>query len=187
MQADGLPFAGKCFLLLAIFALGFLLARDLFFIISGPSDQKNSSYAAAGYSPAPVKTKAEKSSSKASPSAIPTESKELLREKPLEAPISVKQDPIKNFPAGSPKAADQLSESGNGSAEQSGPNPKTLRADEGTLPVGDLRKGADAKPMGGLRSPAESGVTGSLRPDERSLPTGSLRPDEGSLPMGNLR
>jgi hypothetical protein len=171
MQADGLPFAGKFFLLLAIFALGFLLARDLFFIISGPSDQKNSSYAAADYSPAPVKTKVEKSSSKAS--AIPTKSKA--------------QDPIKNFSAGSPKAADQLSESGNGSAEQSGPQPKTLRADEGTLPVGDLRKGADAKPMGGLRSPAESGVTGSLRPDERSLPTGSLRPDEGSLPMGNLR
>ena len=173
MQADGLPFAGKCFLLLAIFALGFLLARDLFFIISGPSGQKNSSYAAADYSPAPAKTKAEKSFSKASPSAIPTESKA--------------QDPIKNFPAGSPKAADQLSESGNGSAEQSGPQPRTLRADEGTVPVGDLRKGADAKPMGGLRSPAESGVTGSLRPDERSLPIGSLRPDEGSLPMGSLR
>ena len=47
MQADGLPFAVKFCLLLAIFALGFLLARDLFFIISGPSDQKNSSYAAA--------------------------------------------------------------------------------------------------------------------------------------------
>src|SRR5262245_10321586 len=171
MQADGLPFAGKFFLLLAIFVLGFLLARDLFFIISGPSDQKNSSYAAADYSPAPVKTKVEKSSSKAS--AIPTESKA--------------QDPIKNFRADSPKA-DQLSESsGNGSTEQSGPQPKTLRADEGTLPVGDLRKGADAKPMGGLRSSAESGVTGSLRPDERSLPTGSLRPDEGSLPMRSLR
>ena len=90
MQTDGLPFAGKFFLLLAIFALGFLLARDLFFIISGPSDQKNSSYAAADYSPAPVKTKVEKSSSKAS-----AESKA--------------QDPIKNFPAGSPKATDQLS------------------------------------------------------------------------------
>jgi hypothetical protein len=186
MQADGLPFAGKFFLLLGIFALGFLLARDLFFIISGPSDQKNSSYAAADYSPAPAKTKAEKSSSKA-PSAIPRESKEPLREKPVEATISVEQDPIKNFPAGSPKAADQLSESGDRSAKQSGSNPKPLRADEGTLPVGDLRTGADAKPTGGLRSPAESGVTGSLRPDERSLPTGSLRPDEGSLPLGSLR
>jgi|SRR5262245_2437659 len=171
MQSDGLPFAGKLLLLLAIFVLGFLLARDLFFIISGPSDQKNRSYAAADYSPAPVKTKVEKSSSKAS--AIPTESEA--------------QDPIRNLPAGSPKAADQLSESGNGSAEQSGPQPKILRADEGTVPVGDLRKGADAKAMGALRSPAESGVTGSLRPDERSLPTGSLRPDEGSLPVGNLR
>ena len=107
MQANGLPFVVKFLLLLVIFALGFLLARDLFFIISGPSDQKNSSYAATDSSPALIKTKAETSSSKASPSALPAESKEPLREKAVEPPISVRQDPAKNLPADSPGAADR--------------------------------------------------------------------------------
>jgi len=187
MQTNGLPFVVKFFLLLVIFALGFLLARDLFFIINGPSDQKNSSYAATDSSPPSTKTKAETSSSKASPSAPAVEPKEPLREKSVEAPISVRQDPAKNLPADSPRAADRPLELGNGQAKSSGANPKPLRADDGRLPVGDLRTGSDAKPMGSLRSPGESSVAGSLRPDERSLPTESLRPDEGSLPAGSLR
>ena len=186
MQADGLPFAVKCCLLLAIFGLGFLLARDLFSIISGPSDQKNSSYAAADSSPVSTKTKAETPSSKVSPSALPAESKEQVREKTAEVSTSLRQDSVKNPPIDNP-GSDRPLELGKGPAKNSGANVKSLRADEGRLPVGDLRTGADAKPMGSLRSPAESGITGSLRSDERSLPTGSLRPDEGSLPTGSLR
>ena len=186
MQADGLPFAGKFFLLLAIFALGFLLARDLFFIISGPSGQKNSSYAADSL-PTSTRTKDEKPSSKVSRSALPADSKEPLREKSVEAPISAGQETLQNLPADDPRAASRPLELGNGQAKSSAVNAKPLRTDDGRLPVGDLRTGSDAKPMGSLRSPAESSVTGSLRSDERSLPTGSLRPDEGSLPGGSLR
>ena len=186
MQSDGLPFVVKFFLLLVIFALGFLLARDLFSIISRPSDQKNSSYAAADYSPAPTKTTAETSSSNASPSAIPMESKEQVREKTGEASTSLRQDPVKNLPIDNPSSGRPL-ELGNGPAKNTGLNAKSLRGEEGVPPVGDLRTGTDVKPMGSLRGPAESGVVGSLRPDERALPTGSLRPDEGSLPTGSLR
>jgi hypothetical protein len=187
VQTDGLPFAAKLFLLLAIFGLGFLLARDLFFIVNGSSDQKSSSYAAADSSPASTKTKAQTSSPKVPPSALPADSKEPLRERPIEAPISAGQDTLKNLPADDPRAANRPLELGNGQAKSSAVNPKPLRTDEERLPVGDLRTGADAKPMGSLRSPAESSVTGSLRPDERGLPTGNLRQDEGSLPTGGLR
>ena len=186
MQADGLPFAVKFCLLLAIFGLGFLLARDLFSIISGPSDQTNGSYAAADSSPVSTKTKAETPSSKVSPSALPAESKEQVREKTGEASTSLRQVPVENLLVDNPTAGRPL-EQGNGSVKKSGPNAKPLRADEGTLSGGDLRTGTDAKPMGSLRGPAESGVTGSLRPDERALPTGPLRSDEGSLPVGSLR
>ena len=187
MRSDGLPFVVKFFLLVVIFGLGFLLARDLFTIISRPSGQKNSSYAAADSLPASTKTKEEKPSSKVSPSALPADSKEPLREKSVEVPISAGQDTLKNLPADDPTAANRPLELGNGQAKNSAVNAKPLRTDEGRLPVGDLRTGSDAKPMGSLRSPAESSVTGSLRSDERSLPTGSLRPDEGSLPGGSLR
>jgi hypothetical protein len=186
MQADGLPFVVKFFLLLVIFALGLLWARELFFVISGPSDQKSSSYAAAVSSTAPTKTKREIPFSDASLATRAAKSNEPLREKLGEAAIS-KQDSPKNSPADNLKAPDRPLQFGNGSAKNSGFNSKPLRADEGVLPTGDLRTGADAKPMGSLRSPTESSVTGSLRSDERSLPTGSLRPDEGSLPTGSLR
>jgi cytoskeletal protein RodZ len=186
MQTDGLSFIVKFFLLVVIFALGFILARDLFFIINGPSDQKNSSYAASDSSPASAKTKTETSSSRASPSAIPMESKEQVREKTAEASTSLRQDPVKNLPIDNPSSGRPL-ELGNGPAKNTGLNAKSLRGEEGISPVGDLRTGTDAKPTGSLRGPAESGVIGSLRPDERALPTGSLRPDEGSLPTGSLR
>jgi hypothetical protein len=186
MQSDGLPFVVKFFLLLVIFALGFLLARDLFSIISRPSDQKNSSYAAADSLPAAAKTKEEKPSSKVSPPALPADSKEQVRERTGEASTSLSQDPVKNLPVDNPSSGRPL-ELGNGPAKNTGLNAKSLRGDEGIPPLGDLRTGADAKPLGSLRSPAESSVTGSLRPDERSLPTGSLRPEEGSLPTGSLR
>jgi len=185
MQADGLPFVVKFFLLLAIFGLGFLLARDLFSIISGPSDQTNSSYAAADFSPVSTKTKAETPSSNGSPYALPAESKEQLREK-TEVSTSLRQDAVKNLPVDNPSSGRSL-ELGNGPAKNTGLNAKSLRGDEGIPPVGDLRMGADAKPMGSLRGPGESGITGSLRPDERALPTGTLRPDEGSSPVGSLR
>lgn len=185
MQADGLPFAVKFFLLLVIFALGFLLARDLFFIINGPSDQKDKTYAAAASSPIPTKAKKEIPSSEVPPIARPAESKDQLREKTGEAATSLRRDPVENLPIDNPTAGRPL-ELGNRQAKKSGPNAKPLRADEG-LPMGDLRAGTDAKPMGSLRSPAESSVTGSLRPEERSLPTGSLRPEEGSLHTGSLR
>ena len=186
MQANKLPFLVKCVFLLVIFALGFLLARDIFFLISGPSDQKNSSYAAADSSSAPTKTRADLPLSKASPT-VPAESKESLREKPGENPISVTQDPAKNSPVDSPRVVDRPLELGNGQAKGTSFNTKLLRNDEGRLTTGDLRTGADVKPMGSLRNPGESSIAGSLRPDERSLPTGSLRPEEGSLPTGNLR
>jgi hypothetical protein len=187
MQVNGLPFVVRGFLLLAIFALGFLWARDLFFVINGRLEQKEKKYVAAAPSPAPTKTKRQIISSDVPSAVRPTESKEPLLENRGEASTSLKQDPAKNLPADNLKAADRPLELGNGPAKNSGPNTQSLRADEGRLPVRDLRTGAEAKPMGSLRSLAESGITGSLRPDERLLPTGSLRPEEGSLPTGSLR
>ena len=186
MQADGLPFAVKFCLLLAIFALGFLLARDLFFIVNGSSHQKNNSYAAAVSSPAPNKAKEGKPVSGPSPTARSAESKGQLPEKTGDASTSLRQLPVENSPVENPTGVRPL-ELGNGSVKKSGPNAKPLRADEGTLSGGDLRTGTDAKPMGSLRGPGESGITGSLRPDERALPTGTLRSDEGSSPVGSLR
>jgi len=185
MQSDGLPFVVKFFLLLAVFGIGFILTRDLFFIMREPSGQKNNSYAASDSSPAPTKIKTETSSSKASPSAPAVESKEPLRDKLIEAPISSRQEPAKNLAVNNPQEVDRPLELGNTS--KGGLNAKPLRGDEGRLPMGDLRMGSDAKPMGSLRSPAESSITGSLRPDEHSLPTKSLRLEEGSLPTGSLR
>jgi hypothetical protein len=185
MQANGIPFVVKFFLLLVIFALGFLLARDLFSIINGAPYQKNSSYAAADSSPSSTKTKMEKPSSEVSPSALPADSKEPLREKAAEVSSSLSQAVVENLPGDKTTAGRPL-ELGNGPTKKSGSDANPLRADEGR-PMGDLRTGADAKPLGSLRGPAESGITGSLRPDERLLPTRSLRSDEGSLPTGSLR
>ena len=109
-----------------------------------------------------------------------------MREKTEEASTSLRQDPVKNLPVDNPTAGRPL-ELGNGPAKNTGLNAKSLRADEGIPPAGDLRTGADAKPMGSLRGAGESGITGSLRTDERALPTGTLRSDEGSSPMGSLR
>jgi hypothetical protein len=184
MQSDRLPFVVKFLLLLVIFGLGLLLARDLFFIINGSSEQKNSSYAAES-SPAPTKTKKEIPSFDASPSTRRAESNEPLGEKTGQ--VSLVQDPAKDLPENNPSTIARPVELGNAPSKSNGSNANPLRADEERLPVGDLRTGADAKPMGSLRSPAESSVTGSLRPDERLLPTGSLRSDEGHLPTGSLR
>ena len=184
MHADG-PFAVKCFLLLAIGALGFLWARDLFFIIRGPSDQKNSSYAAAD-SPATIGTRAQNSAPRVSPTAQPEGPREQSRDKTAEKSTSLRQDAVKNLPADQSSAGDSL-EPGNRPIKKSGSNAKSLRSDEGARPTGDFRTGVDAKPLESLRSPAESGITGSLRSDEGILPTGSLRPNEGSLPTGSLR
>ena len=160
-----------------------MLARDIFLLINVASEQKNSSYAAADSSSASTKTRADLPLSKAS-STVPAESKESLREKPVENPIT--QDPAKNSPIDSRRVVDRPLELGNGQAKGTSVN-TNLRSDEGKLTTGDLRTGADVKSMGSLRTPGESSVSGSLRPDERSLPTGSLRPEEGSLPTGNLR
>lgn len=187
MQSDRLPFIAKFLLLLVIFALGFLLARDLFFIISGPSEQKNSSYAAAESSPAATKTKKGKTSSEPSTSAGPVGSKEPLLEKADQASNALAQDAAKDLSADNPSTVGRPMELGNTPSKTSSLSAKPLRADTAVLPMGDLRTGADAKPMGSLRTPSESSISGSLRSDERLLPTGSLRPDEGHLPTGSLR
>jgi cytoskeletal protein RodZ len=186
MQSERLPFVVKILLLLVIFALGFLLARDLFFIISGPSEQKNSSYAAAQSSPAPTKTKKGITSSETSSSARPVGSKEALLEKADRASNLLGQDLAKDLPADNPSTIGKPMELGNAPSKSNALNAKPLR-DTGILPGGDLRTGADAKPLGSLRTPSESSVSGSLRSDELSLPTGSLRQDEGHLPTGSLR